>query len=53
MMKEVVVYDGIDLMGYIFWGFIDLVSVSIGEMKKWYGFIYVDKDNDGYGMLEW
>jgi len=34
------------------WGPIDLVSASTGEMKKRYGFIYVDKDNDGNGTLE-
>ena len=33
------------------WGCIDLVSASTGEMKKRYGFIYVDKDNDGNGTL--
>ena len=44
--------DGVDLMGYTPWGFIDLVSASTGEMKKRYGFIYVDKDNDGHGTLE-
>lgn len=51
-MQEAVIYDGIDLMGYTPWGFIDLVSAGTGEMKKRYGFIYVDKDNDGEGTLE-
>lgn len=50
-MQEAVIYDGIDLMGYTPWGFIDLVSAGTGEMKKRYGFIYVDKDNDGDGTL--
>ncbi|MFC0278051.1 6-phospho-beta-glucosidase [Enterococcus devriesei] len=50
-MQEAVIYDGIDLMGYTPWGFIDLVSAGTGEMKKRYGFIYVDKDNDGSGTL--
>lgn len=27
------------------------MSASTGEMKKRYGFIYVDKDNDGNGTL--
>ena len=45
------VADGVDLMGYTMWGCIDLVSASTGEMKKRYGFIYVDKDNDGNGTL--
>lgn len=43
--------DGVDLIGYTMWGCIDLVSASTGEMKKRYGFIYVDKDNDGQGTL--
>lgn len=50
-MKDAVEYDGIDLMGYTPWGFIDLVSAGTGEMKKRYGFIYVDKDNEGNGTL--
>ena len=43
--------DGVDLIGYTPWGCIDLVSASTGEMKKRYGFIYVDLDNDGNGDL--
>jgi 6-phospho-beta-glucosidase len=43
--------DGVDLMGYTPWGCIDLVSASTGEMKKRYGFIYVDKDDNGNGTL--
>lgn len=50
-MEEAVEYDGVDLMGYTPWGFIDLVSAGTGEMKKRYGFIYVDKDNEGNGTL--
>ena len=41
--------DGVKMIGYLSWGPIDLVSASTGEMKKRYGFIYVDKDNDGNG----
>ncbi|MCJ0924564.1 6-phospho-beta-glucosidase [Mammaliicoccus sciuri] len=44
--------DGVDLMGYTPWGCIDLVSAGTGEMKKRYGFIYVDKDNEGHGTLD-
>lgn len=51
-MKDAVEYDGVDLMGYTPWGFIDLVSAGTGEMKKRYGFIYVEKDNEGNGSLE-
>lgn len=43
--------DGVEIMGYTSWGCIDLVSAGTGEMKKRYGFIYVDKDNDGNGTL--
>lgn len=41
--------DGVDLIGYMMWGPIDLVSVSTGEMKKRYGFIYVDRNDDNTG----
>lgn len=49
-MKEAV-KDGVDLMGYTPWGCIDLVSASTGEMAKRYGFIYVEKYDDGTGSL--
>lgn len=44
--------DGVELWGYTSWGCIDLVSGGTGEMKKRYGFIYVDRDNDGNGTLK-
>jgi len=50
-MKKAVEEDGVDLMGYCPWGPIDLVSAGTGEMEKRYGFIYVDKDNEGNGTL--
>lgn len=50
-MKIAVEEDGVELMGYTPWGCIDLVSAGTGEMKKRYGFIYVDKDNEGNGTL--
>lgn len=43
--------DGVDIMGYAYWGPIDIVSAGTGKMKKRYGFIYVDKDNEGNGTL--
>ena len=43
--------DGVDIMGYTSWGCIDLVSASTGEMAKRYGFIYVNKFDDGTGDL--
>ncbi len=51
-LKDAINIDGVDLMGYTPWGCIDLVSISTGEMKKRYGFIYVDKDNEGNGTLK-
>lgn len=50
-MEKAVNEDGLPLLGYTTWGPIDLVSASTGEMKKRYGFIYVDKDNEGKGTL--
>lgn len=49
---EKAVEDGVDLFGYTPWGCIDLVSVSTGEMKKRYGFIYVDVDDFGNGSYK-
>ncbi len=49
-MKQAV-SDGVELIGYTMWGPIDLISAGTGEMKKRYGFIYVDKDNQGNGTL--
>lgn len=46
---ENAVEDGVDLIGYTPWGCIDLVSASTGEMAKRYGFIYVNKFDDGTG----
>lgn len=44
--------DGVEVLGYTPWGCIDCVSFTTGEMKKRYGFIYVDRDNEGMGTLE-
>ena len=43
--------NGVDLIGYTTWGCIDLVSAGTGEMRKRYGFIYVDKHDDGTGTM--
>ena len=51
-MEQAVNEDGVLLIGYTPWGCIDLVSASTGEMKKRYGFIYVDRDNEGNGTLK-
>ena len=50
-MLEAVNEDGVPLLGYTSWGCIDLVSASTGEMRKRYGMIYVDKQDDGSGTL--
>ena len=50
-MDDAVNLDGVPLLGYLAWGCIDLVSASTGEMKKRYGMIYVDKQDDGSGTL--
>ncbi len=51
-MKNAIEIDGVDVIGYTVWGCIDPVSFTTGEMKKRYGFIYVDKNNDGSGTLK-
>jgi 6-phospho-beta-glucosidase len=43
--------DGVELMGYTSWGCIDIVSASTSELKKRYGYIYVDRNDDGTGTL--
>lgn len=44
--------DGVEVLGYTSWGPIDLVSASTAQMSKRYGFIYVDRNDDGSGSLE-
>ncbi|QLD12798.1 glycoside hydrolase family 1 protein [Microbacterium oleivorans] len=41
--------DGVELIAYTPWAAIDIISVSTGEMRKRYGFVYVDVDDDGNG----
>ena len=48
-MRDAVNLDGVDLMGYTMWGCIDIVSAGTGEMRKRYGFVYVDRNDDGTG----
>lgn len=48
-MKAAVEEDGVDLMGYTSWAPIDVISASSGEMKKRYGYIYVDRNDEGTG----
>ncbi len=51
-MHDAIEIDGVELLGYTTWGCIDLVSASTGEMSKRYGFIYVDRDDEGNGTLK-
>lgn len=50
--KEAVEIDGVELLGYTTWGIIDVTAASTGQMSKRYGFIYVDRDDDGNGSLK-
>ena len=51
-MELAVEEDGVDLVGYLVWGIIDPVSFTTGELRKRYGFVYVDKHDDGTGTGE-
>ena len=44
--------DGVDVVGYTTWGCIDVVSASTAQLSKRYGFVYVDRNDDGTGTLE-
>lgn len=50
-MKEAI-KDGVQLMGYLTWAPIDLVSFSTSQMSKRYGFVYVDLDDNGNGTMK-
>ncbi|BDR57468.1 hypothetical protein KIMC2_20790 [Xylocopilactobacillus apis] len=50
-MADAINIDHIPCLGYTMWGPIELVSLSTGEMKKRYGFFYVDMDDLGHGTL--
>lgn len=43
--------DGVEVLGYLVWGIIDLVSASTGEFIKRYGMIHVECDEQGNGSL--
>ena len=51
-MRDAIAIDGVPILGYTTWGPIDLVSASTGEMSKRYGFIYVDRQDDGSGTFK-
>lgn len=52
VMGDAIHEDGIPLLAYTSWGCIDLISAGTGEMKKRYGFVYVDRDDEGKGSLD-
>ncbi len=43
-LKDAVEKDGVDVIGYLGWGLIDLPS-SAGDMRKRYGVVYVNRTN--------
>ena len=51
-LRDAIELDDVDVIGYTCWGPIDIISVGTGEMRKRYGFIYVDKDDEGKGTLK-
>lgn len=51
-MKDAIELDGVEVLGYTSWGCIDLVAASTGQMSKRYGFIYVDRDDQGNGTFK-
>jgi 6-phospho-beta-glucosidase len=51
-VRDAIAIDGVEVLGYLVWGFIDIVSGTTGEMDKRYGLIYVDQDNTGNGSNE-
>ena len=51
MQVSFAIQDGVEVLGYTSWGCIDLVSASTAQMSKRYGFIYVDRGDDGKGTL--
>lgn len=50
-VKQAICEDGVEVMGYTPWGCIDCVSFTTGEYKKRYGFIYVNRHDDGSGDM--
>ncbi|WP_353806169.1 family 1 glycosylhydrolase, partial [Acinetobacter baumannii] len=50
-MKKAILDDGIPVIGYTPWAAIDIVSAGTGQMEKRYGFIHVDKDDQGKGTM--
>ncbi|MDO4500097.1 MAG: family 1 glycosylhydrolase [Erysipelotrichaceae bacterium] len=51
-LKKAILEDGVECIGYLVWGIIDIISAGGGEIDKRYGLVYVDKHNDGSGDLK-
>ncbi|MHC5249883.1 family 1 glycosylhydrolase [Enterococcus sp. LJL90] len=51
-MMQAVIEDGVELLGYTMWAWIDLVSASTNQMSKRYGVVYVDCDDFGQGSFQ-
>ena len=51
LQVEEAIEDGVEVLGYTSWGCIDLLSASTAQMSKRYGFIYVDRNDDGSGTM--
>ena len=49
---KVAIEDGVDVIGYLTWAAMDVVSTSEGQLAKRYGFIYIDRNDDGSGTLK-
>ena len=49
---KLAIEDGVDLIGYMPWSALDLISASTGQISKRYGFIYVDLDDNGEGTYK-
>ena len=51
-IKNSIEEDDVDCFGYTSWGPVDIISAGTGEMKKRYGYVYVDMDDLGHGTLK-
>lgn len=50
-MEKAIEIDGVDVIGYTVWSFLDLVSLSTGEIRKRYGLVYIDCNVEGQGSM--
>lgn len=48
-MIDAIEEDKVDIIGYTPWSAVDIIAASTGQMRKRYGFVYVDKDDSGKG----